>query len=199
MRYVSAAIITALGLSVAACGSTTANRSVNSERQPVVTRSNYVLDLNVSGGALSSSEQRRLAGWFDALELGYGDRISIEDPSYNGGSAAKDAVEAQVAQYGLLVSDLAPVTEGYVPSGSMRVVVSRSTAEVPGCPDWSHRSHTDFQGRTSANYGCAVNGTMAAMIADPEDLVQGQSADGEDQTQASKAIRAYRNQDVGGR
>ncbi len=198
MRYVSAAIITALGLSVAACGSTTANRTVNSERQAVVTRSNYILDLNVSSGGLSSSEQRRLAGWFDALELSYGDRISIEDPSYSGGSAARDAIEAQVAQYGLLVSDLAPVTEGYVPAGAMRVVVSRSTAKVPGCPDWSNRSHTDFQGRTSANYGCGVNSTMAAMIADPEDLVRGQHADGEDQRQASKAIRAYRDKNVGG-
>ncbi|VAW00369.1 Flp pilus assembly protein CpaD [hydrothermal vent metagenome] len=199
MRYVSAVIITTLGLSVAACGSTTANRTVNSERQAVVTRSNYILDLNVSSGELSSSEQRRLAGWFDALELGYGDRISIEDPSYSGGSAARDAIESQVAQYGLLVSDLAPVTEGYVPAGAMRVVVSRSTAEVPGCPDWSNRSHTDFQGRTSANYGCGINSTMAAMIADPEDLVRGQHADGEDQRQASKAIRAYRDKNVGGR
>ena len=199
MRIVSAALITALGLSVAGCGATTANRSVNSDRQAVVTRSHFVLDVNVGGaGSLANSERRRLSGWFEALELGYGDRISIDDPSYSSSASARGTVEALAAQYGLLISDIAPVTKGYVPSGAMRVVVSRSTASVPGCPDWSHRSHTDFQGRTSANYGCGVNSTMAAMIADPEDLVRGTHVDGEDQTQASKAIRAYRDKKVGG-
>ena len=198
MRIVSMALITALGLSVTACGSTTANRSVYSERQPVVTKSNFVMDLSAGNGGLSASEQNRLSGWFDALELGYGDRVSIDDPSYSASAGAKAAVENIVASYGLLVSDTAPVTDGYVPAGQMRVVVTRTTASVPGCPDFSHRSHTDFQARTSANYGCGTNSTLAAMIADPEDLVRGQNADEEDQARASKAIRAYRDKKVGG-
>ncbi|GAB5487919.1 MAG: hypothetical protein Pars2KO_14890 [Parasphingorhabdus sp.] len=198
MRFISIAIVTALGLSVSACGSTTANRSVNSERQPVVTRSHFVLDVNTgAAGAIPTSEQRRLSGWFDALDLGYGDRVSIEDPSYSSSAAARGAVESMVSQYGLLISELAPVTQGQVPSGAIRVIVSRSTASVPGCPDWSIRSHTDFQSRTNPNYGCGTNSTLAAMVADPEDLVRGQSADGEDQTRASKAIRAYRDKKVG--
>ena len=197
MRIVSMALITALGLSVSACGSTTANRSVYSERQPVVSKANYVLDLSAGNGGLSTSEQNRLSGWFDALELGYGDRVSIDDPNYSTSPIAKAAVEAIVARYGLLVSEKAPVTEGHVPAGLMRVVVSRTSASVPGCPDFSHRSHTDFQARTSANYGCGTNGTLAAMIADPEDLVRGNSANGEDQTRASKAIRAYRDKRIG--
>ena len=199
MRFISSALVIALGLSVTACGSTTANRSVDSERQPVVTRSNYVLDLNVAGGSLSSGEQNRLIGWFDALDLGYGDRVSIEDPSYASGAAVRSAVEAIASRYGLLISDLAPVTEGYVSSGAIRVVVSRATASVPGCPDWSNRSHTDFQGRTSENYGCGTNSTLAAMMADPNDLVRGQSDNGLDQEPGSKAIKAYREKKVGGK
>ncbi|MEW4467982.1 CpaD family pilus assembly protein [Parasphingorhabdus sp. JC815] len=194
MRFVSIALVSALGLSLTACGSTTANRSVNSERQPVVTRSHFVLDVNTTGtGSLPDGEFRRLAGWFDALELGYGDRVAIDDPGHGAGPSARSAVETLVAQKGLLVSETAPVTQGHIPSGAMRIVVSRSTAAVPGCPDWSNRSHTDFQARTSENYGCGVNSTMAAMIADPEDLVRGQTRDGEDQAEASKAIRAYRD------
>tara|TARA_R110000824_G_scaffold32788_9_gene105711 strand:+ start:5716 stop:6315 length:600 start_codon:yes stop_codon:yes gene_type:complete len=198
MRIVSMALITALGLSVTACGSTTANRSVYSERQPVVSKANFVLDLSAGNGGLSASEQNRLSGWLDALELGYGDRVSIDDPSYSASSLAKTAVENIVAGYGLLVSETAPVTEGNVPVGLIRVVVTRTDASVPGCPDYSYRSHTNFQARTSENYGCGTNSTLAAMIADPEDLVRGQNADGEDQAQASKAIRAYRDKKVGG-
>lgn len=198
MRIVSMALITALGLSVTACGSNTANRSVYSERQPVVSKSNFVLDLSAGNGGLSTAEQNRLSGWLDALELGYGDRVSIDDPSYSNSAVAKAAVENIVASYGLLISETAPVTEGNIPSGQMRVVVTRTSASVPGCPDFSHRSHTDFQARTSANYGCGTNSTLSAMIANPEDLVRGQNADGEDQSQASKAIRAYRDKQVGG-
>ncbi|ASK86846.1 CpaD family pilus assembly protein [Sphingorhabdus sp. SMR4y] len=198
MRIVSMALITALGLSVTACGSTTANRSVYSERQPVVSKSNFVLDLSAGNGGLSTAEQNRLSGWFDALELGYGDRVSIDDPSYSASPMAKAAVENIVASYGLLISENAPVTEGNIAAGLMRVVVTRTEASVPGCPDYSYRSHTDFQVRTSANYGCGTNSTLSAMIANPEDLVRGQTADGEDQSQASKAIRAYRDKKVGG-
>ena len=198
MRIISMALVTALGLSVTACGSTTANRSVYSERQPVVSKANYVLDLSAGNGGLSSTEQARLSGWVDALELGYGDRVAIDDPGYSTSPVAKAAVEAIVARYGLLISDTAPITDGYVPAGLMRVVVSRTSASVPGCPDFSHRSHTDFQVRTSENYGCGTNSTMAAMIADPEDLVRGQNKAGEDQAQASKAIRSYRDKKVGG-
>lgn len=198
MRFVSIALVTAVGLSVSACGSNTANRSVDSIHQPVVERSHFVLDLNMDGsGSIPATEQTRLAGWFEALELGYGDRVSIDDPRFGASAQAKSTVEELAAEYGLLINDLAPITEGNVPAGTVRVVVSRSTASVPGCPDWSHRSHTDFQGRTSANYGCGVNSTMAAMIADPEDLVRGNPADGVNQTQASKAIRAYRDKKVG--
>ncbi|MEO9468588.1 CpaD family pilus assembly lipoprotein [Parasphingorhabdus sp.] len=199
MRFVSIALVTAVGLSVTACGSNTANRTIESVRQPVVTRSHLVLDVNIGNtGAMPVAEQRRLAGWFEALELGYGDRVSIDDPNYGANADAKAAVEALAAQYGLLINDLAPVTEGNVSPGTVRVVVSRSHASVPGCPDWSHRSHTDFQGRTSGNYGCGINSTMSAMIADPEDLVRGVSDDGDNQARASKAIRAYRNKNVGG-
>jgi len=198
MRIVSMALITAFGLSVTACGSTTANRSVYSERQPVVSKSNFVLDLSAGNGGLSTAEQNRLSGWFDALELGYGDRVSIDDPSYSASPMAKAAVENIVASYGLLISENAPVTEGNIAAGLMRVVVTRTEASVPGCPDYSYRSHTDFQVRTSANYGCGTNSTLSAMIANPEDLVRGQTADGEDQSQASKAIRAYRDKKVGG-
>ena len=77
MRIISLALITTLGLSVSACDSTTANRSVYSERQPVVSKSNFVLDLNAGNGGLSTTEQNRLAGW--NLATGIAFRSTIQD------------------------------------------------------------------------------------------------------------------------
>ena len=45
---------------------------------------------------------------------------------------------------------------------------------------------------TTSNYGCASNANLAAMVADPTDLVAGQRGTGNDPLTASKAIEAYR-------
>ncbi|PTQ65320.1 pilus assembly protein CpaD [Sphingomonas sp. PP-CE-3G-477] len=170
----------------------TENRGLESVHQPVVSRSDYALDLGVSGGALVPGEERRLAGWMTTMRLAYGDRVAIDDPAGEG-LRAHDAVAAVVAGYGLLLSDDAPVTPATVTPGTIRVVVSRMRAAVPRCPDWSRDSTNEFESNTSSNYGCAVNRNLAAMVANPADLVRG--APGTETTDAAvsyKAIDTYR-------
>ena len=75
----------------------------------------------------------------------------------------------------------------------VRVVVSRMKASVPGCPDFSRVSEPEFESNTSSNYGCAVNSNLAAMVANPADLVRGQpGADATDPATSAKAIDVYR-------
>ena len=94
----------------------------------------------------------------------------------------------------MLISEEAPVTAGYVNPGQVRIVVTRSTASVPGCPDWSANGEHNPTNATSPGYGCAVNGNLAAMVANPEDLITGQKGTGETVVSTStKAIKAYRD------
>ncbi|MEG3082896.1 CpaD family pilus assembly protein [Sphingomonas sp. PB2P12] len=170
----------------------TENRGLESVHQPVVSRSDYALDLGVAGGALASGEQQRLAGWMQTMRLGYGDRVAIDDPAGEAPQARGD-VAAVVAQYGLLLSDEAPVTPAPLVPGAIRVVVSRMRAAVPRCPDWSRDATNEFEANTSSNYGCAINSNLAAMVANPGDLVRG--APGAETTDAAvsyKAIDTYR-------
>ncbi len=68
-----------------------------------------------------------------------------------------------------------------------------SAAWVPHCPDWSAQSEVNLKNATYPNYGCAVNANLAAMIADPMDLIRGASDTGYTETMtASKAIASYR-------
>ena len=83
---------------------------------------------------VSRAEVERLHGWFESIGLGYGDRISVDD-GYGAGRA-RDDVAASPPEYGLLLADGAPVTPGRCRPASVRVVVSRDVASVPGCPDW---------------------------------------------------------------
>jgi len=185
------ALVTALALG--ACGPV--NRSLNSVNQPVVQRTDYVFD--VSGGGLSAGEQRRLIDWFDALHLGYGDRVSIDN--HAGDDSAREAIAAVVARYGLLLSETAPVTQGSDQLTGVRVVVSRGMANVPNCPNWSRAAQPEFAASTMSNFGCAVNSNLATMIADPTDLVHGRSGGGNDPLTISRAIKTYREKEPTGK
>jgi len=169
------------------------NPSSYSVHQPIVQRTDFVLDLAAPDG-LDPSEASRLQGWLQGLQLGYGDRVWVDQGPGYGSSRAREEVAAVVHSYGLLLNDLAPVTAGVVPPGAVRVVVSRMAASVPSCPDWSGARPGAQTSGTHSNYGCAVNSNLAAMIADPTDLVLGQTGSaGVDPAASMRAIRTYRN------
>lgn len=182
-------------LLLGACAGT-AERGVETVRQPVVSRTDYAIDLGVSGDRLSPGEAQRLAGWMAGLQLGFGDRVAVDDPARTG--AASD-VAREAGRYGLLLDGIAPPTPHAVPPGAVRVVVSRSVASVPGCPAYSGTdSIFNWDQHTSANHGCSINSNLAAMIANPEDLVRGQTGDPTiDPSLAAKAIRTYRDKTGG--
>src|SRR3546814_6422441 len=91
----------------------------------------YQFDVRAANGALPPSEEGRLQGWLDAIGVGYGDRIAIEDPSVYGHAEAQATIRAMVERRGLLLSDTAPVTTGEVPADSLRIVVTSASASVP--------------------------------------------------------------------
>lgn len=170
-RPFSSALALTLGLSLAACGGMPANRTLYSVKQPVVERSTVALDVNTSPDGIPVSEQRRVAAWFEAMDLRYGDRVSVEDPLER--QETRAAVADLAGRYGLLLSDGVPVSAGGLQPGQARVVIARSRASVPGCPDWSATSDATLANGISPNYGCANNSNLAAMVADPEDLLKG--------------------------
>ena len=130
-RKLTGSLAVSLSLVLGACGGfPTENRSLYSARQPVVERTNFTLDVNTVGDGLAVSEQQRVSGWFEAMGLGYGDRVSLDDPTAN--PALKDDLAALAGRHGLLVTEGSPVTAGYVEPGQARIVVTRSTASVPG-------------------------------------------------------------------
>ena len=185
-------VAAALGLTLAGCGGMATNSSLYSVKQPVVSRQNFTLDVSTISSGLPVSEQSRLNGWFEAMDLRYGDRVAIEDPSAN--PAVANAINELAGRYGLIVAKTAPTTTGFLQPGEARVVITRTSAEVPGCPDWSAKSDMNIHNATSPGYGCATNGNMAAMVADPQDLLEGKAGASETVVATgTKAIKAYRD------
>ena len=190
-RKPATALALSLALTLGACGGIAENRTLYSQKQPVVERTNYTLDLATSEDGLAVAEQQRLTEWFETIDLKYGDRLSIDDPAM--GAATRDAVARIAGRHGILLADGAPTTAGFITPGQARVVVTRSTASVPGCPDWSAKSDINYANAIYPNYGCAINSNLAAMVANPEDLIKGQEGTGETVVATStKAIESYR-------
>jgi pilus assembly protein CpaD len=195
---IAAAIALSLGLGLSACGDTPNNTSLYSVKQPVVERNNYTLDLAAGAGGLTVPEQQRLAEWFESMNLRYGDRVAIDEAL--GSDAVREDVAAIASRHGMLLSEGAPITNGFVEPGMVRVVVTRTKAHVPGCPDWSDQVASNMDNATADGYGCAINSNLAAMIADPEHLLHGAEGTGETVVMSStKAIQTYRAADPTGK
>jgi pilus assembly protein CpaD len=187
-------LLIALGSALAGCQTPGTpddpGKGLSSLNVPVVTSADYVFDAAAPGGTLAPGEGDRLNGWFQGLGLGYGDTVYV-DGGY--APAARGQVAAVAGRYGILVTAGAPVTAGMVQPGTVRVVVARRRAVVPGCPNWSQPSQPDWDNKTMSNFGCGVNSNLAAMVANPEDLIHGRdSAPVTDAVTATRAIDMYR-------
>lgn len=181
-----------LALPLAACQSD--NRGVQSVHQPVVSYTSFTYDVQGSpDGGLTSSEAIRLQDWLASISLGYGDKVAVATDGAYYNPELRQGIANVLARRGMLIGEDSSAAAGRAPDGSIRLIVRRATASVPGCPDWSDKAESNPQMGTSANFGCGVNGTLAAMIADPEDLVRGQSTDSDLRTATSnRAISTYR-------
>jgi len=192
-----ALFLIAASLSLAGCGTLPTNTSMYSVHQPVVERTNFAIDLASDGSGIASADQVRLNEWFDALGLGYGDRISIDNGNgYASSDAARD-VAAAAAKRGMLMTDTAPTTPGAIAPGNIRVVVTRSQASVPSCPDWSTTHENNYNSGNHSNHGCSTNSNLAAMVADPEDLVRGRESGRLDRNSGKAAVNAYKTKTGG--
>jgi len=190
MRTILIAALTAPALMLGSCG--TLNQGLDSIKQPVVTRTDYAFDVQSTADGLAPGEVERVAGWLAAMKLHYGDQVAVDDPNPYG-SRARSQVAAIVTSYGLRLNDRPPLTNAPLSAGMVRVVISRSSASVPGCPDFTRSGSSEFQGSTTSNFGCASNASLAAMVANPLDLVRGQpGAETGDPITTTRAINSYR-------
>ena len=199
-RLKTFAAVAALGLGASACAPTNEplsaanNPSVYSVHQPVVQRTDFVLDLSSGGGNLSQQERQRLDAWLVSIGAGYGDSLYIDEPAGYPNVAVRDDIARVAADYGLALGDGAPVLNGEVPPGTIRVIASRSTASVPSCPDWSEDGSDPASAElTSSNFGCAMNSNLAAMVSHPDDLIVGRDGTSAGSgTTATRAVGTYR-------
>lgn len=187
-------LVTALAVPMSAAAKAPTNRGMQSVHQPVVSYMTFVYDVQESGeGKLSQAEHSRLSGWLDSIAVGYGDHLALATDGVYIAPALRESIADILGHRGMLVEEDASAAAGRAPNGYVRLILRRATASVPGCPDWSSKAESNMSDGVSTNFGCGVNSNLAAMIANPEDLVRGQTANSDLRTATSNlAIKTYR-------
>jgi pilus assembly protein CpaD len=79
------------------------------------------------------------------------------------------------------------------PGGEITLTFIRYVAQTPECGDWSTDLARTWNNTTMPNLGCATQKNLAAMVADPRDLVAPKPLGPADAMRALTILEKYRN------
>lgn len=151
------------------------------ERHPIAVRQGEVsLDVSIHPGAagLNESQKGQVYGFLRDYKAQSSDRLLIRAPSGgpNETAAMRAYDEIRRALRSAGVNPELVVLEPYFangdPSAPLRLSYLQFVAIPPDCPDWSEDIGRDPQNMPWPDKGCATQRNLAAMVANPEDLVR---------------------------
>ncbi|MHA7872139.1 MAG: CpaD family pilus assembly protein, partial [Hyphococcus sp.] len=176
------------------------------EEHPISVDSQVVtltIDADVTTTNLSDVDKARLRAFANAyMRDGHGP-LTITAPSgtpddLDGQEAAAD-IRGALNQAGVPWSALAGATyrTGGAPGGDQLILsYTHYVATASQCGLWSGLRGRDYRNLRSPNFGCATQNNLAAMIADPHDLVAPADETPRDAQTTVRAINAYRAGEV---
>lgn len=194
-----AAAFAALALSGCSTVANGRNEAISvAEEHPIAVDSQVVtLTLPVGGAGLSAVDKARVRAFADAYLAGGHGPVSVTTPSGTGRDG--DALETADAARAVLDAAGVDATQiesaGYASAEEKRQLVLsyvRYVATPSACGVWTGTLVRDFRNLRSPNYGCATQNNLAAMVADPRDLVEPAAATAADANARMRMIDAYR-------
>jgi pilus assembly protein CpaD len=144
-----------------------------SEQYPIkVAKGPVSIDVSSADGTLQPAQINRVSAFARQASSAGLTPVTVSRPS-GGGKSSRVAYEVAnlLAQQGVPAQLIKIRT--YRASGSAPVKISYSTtrATVRPCGDWSIDVTNSRSNEIATNHGCAVQSNMAAMIANPNDLL----------------------------
>ena len=145
--------------------------------------------LSVPYGALAPDMEDRLTSFArDYLEHGNG-ALSVAVPG--GDESARRYFATRLSQLGVPAWRIM-ITGADTPSRGVELSYIRYAADSPPCGDWSSNYADTSANMPPPNFGCATQHNIAAMVADPRDLVAPRREDAADAARRMTVIDKYR-------
>ncbi len=150
----------------------------------------YSHDVNFPGGKSipTDPEFDRLDAFVQSIRMGYGDQITLR------GSAPerREVLAAYIQRLGLPVAvKTVPGSKTEMAANKVSIQVERHVVTPPSCPNWSNFHGNEQRNTPGSNYGCAVDSSLGYTIANPRDLIEGQTPGPALSTPIIEAQRRY--------
>jgi pilus assembly protein CpaD len=175
------------------------------ERHPITVDTQVVtmtIDVSAAEGDLSSLDRSRLRAFADAyLTNGHGP-LSITVPASSHGDRLAErraaAIRSHLNEAGVDWSQLPASTYALGNASGRQIILSYThyVATASACGDFSGQLMRDYRNLRTVNFGCATQNNLAAMVADPRDLVTPADSAPPDAQARIRALRAYRAGEV---
>lgn len=193
------AIALAAAMALGACEMASNDRLASTDvaaRHPIMVTSQTVrLPVFVAGGALPAPDAERLAGFVDEFLRAGGGVLEIAAPQAAGREQA--IAQASVVREAALKRGVRPdevqMRLSDEPAGAPLIVsYERYVAHAPACGDLSQNDAANDRNLAHPNFGCANQSNIAAMVANPADLVRPRGETPADAARKSQVVQNYR-------
>jgi len=191
-KFLATAALTAIALSGCVSAPYNSGQELTDERQAYpITVSPHMETLHVAfngAGAMTPDQDAQLTAFAkDYLDKGNG-AISVSVPG--GDPEAKRYFAARLSDLGVPAWKILLGNDGA--SGAVEISYIRYAAVSPDCGDWSTSVADTASNLPPPNFGCATQHNIAAMVADPRDLVAARAEDPADAQRRMQIIDKYR-------
>ncbi len=100
--------------------------------------------------------------------------VMVEQPGRGADRVARQRAAALSAMLRSSGYHIHPLTGVQPVAGEVNIAVDHLIAQAPNCPNWDMHPNMTFGSEPIPNHGCADRQNLAAMIANPRDLIVGQ-------------------------
>jgi pilus assembly protein CpaD len=163
---------------------------------PITVEPSYQsLKLSYSPSGLDAADKEKLDSFVTDYRMHGNGKISIAVP---GGPGMQQAVTALADRINELGVSRDRILVASAASGQVEVNYISYQARAGACDDWSEDLFYTAENRTAANLGCSNQHNLAAMVADPRDLLGPRAMDGADAVRRQTVIGNYETGKVSG-
>lgn len=197
MRKIFLAAVAVAALPLGACVGSLEDRIANArpveERIPITVAHRYeVADFEIGADGRLTGTAIAEASRFVAFFKNKGTEGPLLIAS-TGGSLAANQLRDLAYIAGVPRDRVQMAAPGPGQSRTVRVAFARYVASVANCQDdWSENLASNAANTSYPSFGCAMQTNVAAMAADPRDLLGPQAETPADATRRGKVIEAYR-------
>ncbi len=178
--------VLSLGLLVSACGWGIQRTDYEQDINYRVDVATFAHDVAFAPGTRAPADDQviRLNGFLSTIDAGFGDSISL-----SGGTPEQRRAVAEYLKPLMLEVRAYPDLGS---EGAVTVTVVRHVVTAPACGDWSKPSEKDHANSAGPNVGCSTNAALAQMVANPADLLGGETLQPYDAEAESLGLRQFR-------